>query len=642
MSDFSEEFMIYNPRIHILFICLLFFFSVFAQQNEIRKVNIKEVDSIFDLNKLNRNFKSNHRSIINNTNQFNKPEIGQVPPFRVSTFVNQTLSNNCIDTSIRLVYTRDSSLLYNDYITQTQDGNIIIPGLLTTKQSTRPHLMKCTPNGDTLWSKLIYCGYKYATVYRAFELKDGDLMVFGEMDIPMPTNGTSELMVLKLSSKGEFKWAKSFKSFLWNSDTTSGSFDIYDCKEGVNKEIYVCGDIRHYGPSRQSMVFKMDSVGKIIWSRAFTGGDYPIALGLDFLGSNLKVFGSLTNSSRNTNVASLFDLNATTGDTIKTKFWYPPGSNLQSVRANHLTKLINGNYVLTGNTFGDILGTFLTGQIPHAATIEFDSSGAFLNSSVFQSSLVSNGSNTIINLFNDGSGIYSMMRYISSYTSDVIVGSFNSSGIIKERVMPYRGNSTVWISNFLKVNQGNYVVTQTLGDSATNWNTGVELLRLSDSDTTGSCLGSDTLITQIIKQPYLPLRLTIDSVSKNVLTETFRPFSGTNSDTLKIQSNCKPTSFCNKLQLSVSSDTICINSTLLLNIHKNRACGAWAQINADTSAVSSLNRINDTTMSIIFKKQFNGFLSANIATCNLLSDSVRIVVLPSKSFLDLFHIFPFE
>lgn len=588
------------------------------------------------MNRLHRNLKKNNRFIVNNTNQINKSQKLQeqqfLKPIEVKTFRYQSLGNNCIDTSVRLVYTRDSSLLYNGYITQTQDGNIIIPGILTTKQQNQPHILKCTPNGDTLWSRLINCGFKYSTVYRVFELKDNDLIVFGEMDIPMPTNGTSELMILKLSSTGEFKWAKTFKSFLWNIDTTTGGFDIYDFKEGINNEIYVCGDIRHSGPARYSLVFKMDAVGNVIWSRAFTGGESPIAVGLDYSGSVLKVFGRLI--YQNSFSASFFNLNALTGDTINTKFWYSPGSSFASVNANQLTKLNNGNYVLTGKTYGDILGSYLTGQIPHVAKIEFDSTGTFLNSSVFQSSLVSNGYNSVINIFNDGSGVYSMIRYVSSYSSDVIVGSFNTTGIIKERVIPYRGNSTVWISNFLKVNQGNYVTTQTIGDSATIWNAGIELLRLSDTDTAGSCLGSDTLITQIVKQQYLPHSVYYN-ISKNVLTETFRPFYGTTRNVLKILSNCKLTSFCNKLKLSISSDTICTNSPLLLSIHKNKECGAWAQLNTDTSTVSSIERINDTTLSIIFKNKFTGFISANISTCNLLTDSVHVVVLPSKSSLNL-------
>src|SRR5258705_8753480 len=90
----------------------------------------------------------------------------------------------CMDTSMRLVYRKDSSWFANDYLTKTRDGNILIPGFdyNNFKSETDAHLVKCTQQGDTLWSISIQGGYHnyFMDVYRAFELSDGSILLTGD------------------------------------------------------------------------------------------------------------------------------------------------------------------------------------------------------------------------------------------------------------------------------------------------------------------------------------------------------------------------------------------------------------------------------------------------------------------------------
>jgi hypothetical protein len=72
----------------------------------------------------------------------------------VSKTVGMLSGSVCADTSMRLMYRKDSAWFAPDYITKTRDGNILIPGFdfNTYAYETYAHLLKCTQQGDTLWS----------------------------------------------------------------------------------------------------------------------------------------------------------------------------------------------------------------------------------------------------------------------------------------------------------------------------------------------------------------------------------------------------------------------------------------------------------------------------------------------------------
>jgi len=207
-----------------------------------------------------------------------------------------TTKVQCQDTSLRLVYEKKNGVWFaNDFITKTRDGNVLIPGFDWDPSTniTSGHLIKCTQQGDTLWSRSIQGGYnRFMDVYKAFELNDNSILLVGNMDVPMPYNGRSDFMMLRVSSTGNLIWEKTFKSRLWDSDTTDGSIDIIDCKQDANGDLYLAGDVRHYGFPRQALAFKMNLSGNVIWSKGYATGDSPMFIGINIVGQvDMTAFG---------------------------------------------------------------------------------------------------------------------------------------------------------------------------------------------------------------------------------------------------------------------------------------------------------------------------------------------------------------
>jgi hypothetical protein len=130
-------------------------------------------------------------------------------------------------------------------LTQSKGGNILIAGTTGSfSLSVAPAslLIKCTPDGDTLWSKKIEGGYLGESIYRVFELNNGNLLAVGDMDVPVPYNGRTDPSITMLTANGAMVWRKTFKTSLW-VDTTSGKIDIMDCKEDSAGNLYFCAAV---------------------------------------------------------------------------------------------------------------------------------------------------------------------------------------------------------------------------------------------------------------------------------------------------------------------------------------------------------------------------------------------------------------
>src|SRR5690242_16584897 len=219
----------------------------------------------------------------------NPKRVTGLPEQILSLPLRQTLNVNCADTSMRLLYTNDTAWIAVDYLTKTKDGNILLPGWNYNNNTkvTDAHLIKCTQRGDTLWNICIKGGYynSFMDVYRAFELNDGSILLTGDVEVPMPVNGRSDFMMLRITATGSLIWEKTFATRLWDVDTTNGSIEIFDCKQDVAGNLYLGGDVRHFGPSRAALAFKMDLAGNILWSDGIVLGSVPVITGVNVVGN---------------------------------------------------------------------------------------------------------------------------------------------------------------------------------------------------------------------------------------------------------------------------------------------------------------------------------------------------------------------
>ncbi len=441
-------------------------------------------------------------------------------------------------------------------------------------------------------------------------------------------------MMLRVTATGDLIWEKTFKSRLWDSDTTDGSVDVIDCKQDANGDLYLGGDVRHAGFPRQALAFKIDSSGTILWSTACTPSGYnPYFSGVNISGNRVTFVGNVGNYNGNDLLAVVMD--TARGDTLSSKILRPFSQGFWTAfYYSGMVTLDDGNLALFGSGVSG-LSTTAPGELnTHYGIVEITPGVHFVTSYLLRSPRPTNVYDTKITVFKDASAAYTRRNYTSGYTGDVIFGDFKNGQILKERAIHYRGIGTQWISNFLPLNDGGQLITSTFIDSAT-WTSAVEFTRLHNSDTASTCLGKDTAATFVQKETFVNAVPYFDSVVVNVLSEDPRPFKGIFSNNFIISSNCKQTSFCDSLKLSTPKDTVCGNSTVLIKVSKNKECGASPLWTYDTTAVSSFYKVNDSTVSATFNKPWQGTILASVSGCTTKVDSLHFTVMPAPAGLAL-------
>jgi len=145
---------------------------------------------------------------------------------------------------------------------------------------------------------------------------------------------------------------------------------------------------------------------------------------------------------------------------------------------------------------------------------------------------------------------------------------------------------------------------------------------------TSGCTGKDTIF--LAGQPHA-----IVPISRNWDTTRLEtpPIFNTNfnlSDfSFQRQEVCSSISICDSLKIS-GRDTICLDDPVQqFTVVRNPGCLKIPQWKIDTSAIRAIQIINDTTVSITFKRSWQGYLYAYSSSCNRLSDSLYIKVIPA-------------
>lgn len=555
-------------------------------------------------------------------------------------------SENCRDTSIRLLFQEDSAWISTGWLAPTSDGNFLSPGSYSDETSFPyrydGYLVKFTPKGDTVWTKRFVGGYSNRgfSLYRALELQNKDILVLGEMSMLVPVNGTSEVFLARLTPSGQYLWHKTFKYNRY-TDTTTGDFSITDIKESSGGDIYLTGAYLYASPSKGLLTMKFTGEGKFLWSTdIYTNGGFPKGVGVDIAGNEVRLFGTGTFNTSiygATNTIIVARLDALNGDTLSVKSWGLPidsTSWLRTVGGLALVdKLDNGNYVLSGQASGDSYTPLGPKNTFHYAAVEIGKDLIPRTGYSVQSDFQSNSFQFTV--FPDGDAAYSQMKYISGYSADMITGYIQNRQIVKERFIPYRGISTVWTSNFVRLPGGGTLVARQNYDSVTT-KSGFELIKMHNSDSSSSCFGFDVAANRIVPMPQMIEYPTYyNEIYRNLVQETFRPFVGVIDEDLQRTNNCEQVSYCDTVNVIASDTILCSADTLLLRIRKNKECGSVPAWFYSEPNIRQFAYINDSTVRVQFSGNWEGYFTAQVNGCRQLKDSVYVRVLSTPVLLDL-------
>lgn len=551
----------------------------------------------------------------------------------------------CYTISGRNFLKQDSLVLYTNDACKTRDGNVLVTGEFGEYTpylvESGAYCMKTDIEGNVLWAKLYDSvevgGSDYTYYSRVIELADGSILLAGRTKNRI--SGNDDFVLTKLDTNGNLIWLKTYEARLWQGFNGSGdSFPLTDLEEDpVNGAIYFTGGLWG-GISCVTKVSSSD--GSVYWSNGYDGFDSEQPFGIVINSDHLLLF-DLVNGYYNQSYVQVTALNKTNGDTLFSKSISQTGdvSLARLYRGTQVVKLNNGHYRLCGPTTRYFQFPAFTGTIDlfHVGVIDLDANLNFVKAWGFKNRLEANGYNTKISLFPDGSGLFTMLDYVSSYNAETIICLFKDDQIYHQRKRIHANEGIPYEPASLQLADGGFLNIKLMGDSTKTGAQGsrIDYYRIHTSDTASLCIGLKDSSTSVYYFNFEPANRRINSVLPNMFRESrVKQFEQWNFS-LQPDPACVVVSNCDTLVLRSTATTICPGNTITITIGKNKACGSLIPLEYDSSFVSGVTQLTDSTYRFHFNKPGKGFIRASLMGCVLRKDSVFIEVVPAVYSLNL-------
>jgi gliding motility-associated-like protein len=415
-----------------------------------------------------------------------------------------------------------------------------------------------------------------------------------------------------------------------NGCTTSNIRYVW-VAEGANGDLYLAGTIPNCPDPRYLVVFKLNSAGDILWKYNFTGHfTASYCMGIFYDGSYITVINRGDGSSQFGVSVDLVRLDASTGNYISHKSWEPDLPYPLNFPAGFLNwtptvvRLNNGNYCLYGNTFGDFFNP-LNDDLPHFSILEFNNNYDFVKGYTINSTLAPNAYESKIKVDRFGKVIYSLTVQLNYPDEIKYYGIADNGVILNQRKKAQNGlesfydntelfnnGSVVYINNLATVDQSNFYLYYTL---------------MHVTDTGSECLGTIDNFSHTVPISYKPNSFAWTAPNPNPLIAT----SNQNNSVVPIiytgSPPCYQKTFCDTLKIHGNATSCDLQQDFSFTAFKNIQCGARVNWLIDTSAIQSLQVVNDTSVLIKFDQPWQGWLYAKMMTsCGELKDSVLLTI----------------
>jgi len=554
--------------------------------------------------------------------------------------------NICYTISGRDFLFQDSIVMFTGPPTLTADGNVILSGEFADFSQSplftvSGFCMKTDLQGNIIWAKLFdstdKTNFDFLNFFNLTELKNGNILLAGRTLNNVSKN--NDFILAMLNKDGDLIWQKTYESKFWQGFNGSGDyFFVKELEEDpYTGEIYFVGN-HWFGKTTITKLSPFD--GSIIWSNAYITWDSDYPFGIVINSGNLILF-QLGNGYNNESYIQGRVINKITGDILTTKQFRQTGDSRSPRLFNtfQVVKQNNGRYLLSGATTGYVEFPSYTGtkDLYHAGIIELDENLEYVKAYGFRNRLNSNGYNTKISLFPDGTGVFTMLNYISSYTGEGQVTIFKNDVIYHQRKRLHYNEGIPNEPFFQQLPDGGFLNIKLLGDSTKKGVDGskIDYYRMYSSDTASVCTGIKDSSTSIWYFNFEPTSTRFKEIDRNVFKESRVKTYNIKNFTATSEPACRIISHCDILAMKVSASKICPGTSVVVSIHKNEACGSLVPLEYDTTWVKQVTRLTDTSFAFYFKKPGKGFIRGSLMGCNLHRDSVYIEVLPEKDLLDL-------
>jgi gliding motility-associated-like protein len=525
----------------------------------------------------------------------------------------------CTDTSRHLLLQEDTLAVSAGAITQTRDGNLLIPGFYYPDRGlfyNMPYLIKCTPQGTILWSKKYPStgGYpsNWFTATRIRELAGGDLLMTGQIGVP-GTDDRRELAVWRLDANGGLLWSSSYESTLWSNPIT-GATAITDVQEDASGNVYLCGDNKQFEASKFAFILKMDAKGVILWDDNYASSA-AFAYGLLLLQGKVLLVGELDPlnalDSVSNNVLWCLQLDPASGNLISKTGWVADFGGQSAANSFYyantsVTLMDNGQISVQGTAHSDFYALFnpRADSIVHSIVATFSPEFGFQSGLMLGSRHPANYYNTVTT--RQPGGRISFTRFVETnrlYQEAILFGTLGTAGTLHEKIYHEPGRSSQTTSNILFFPPGQDLVVQTYWDTAAALG-GLEFFRLRDGDTSTACDGQDTILTYILPYAMKPAFVQFDSVMSGTFRPTFHNQVSVADGLMGSATSCSMAGV--KLegtpQIALDHDSIlCQGSTRQLTARQGDASYLWS-----TGATGPTLEVSDTGLYWVAVTDRNG------------------------------------
>ena len=325
-------------------------------------------------------------------------------------------------------------------IVQTSDGGYAVAGYTASKGRGGKDfwVLKLDSKGDVVWDKT-FGGAKSDTANSIIQTKDGGYAVAGEAH-----NSSVDLWVLKLNSAGTKVWDKTFKK---NAAANAHSI-IQTSDGGYAIAGHTITYIASSGFIRTDVwVLKLNSTGTKVWDKIFVGAKnknqaaYSIVQTKD---SGYAVAGYTKNKGNGTQDVWVLKL-----DSTGTKVWDKTFGGAHSDTANSIIQTKDGGYAVAGNTV-------TKGTITDVWVLKLDSTGTKVWDKTF------GGANpdyaySIIQTKDDGYAVGGSTQSKGNGKQDLWVLKLNSTGT-KVWDKTFGGAQSDNVNSIVQTNNGGYVI----------------------------------------------------------------------------------------------------------------------------------------------------------------------------------------
>lgn len=490
-------------------------------------------------------------------------------------------------------------------------------------------IVKTDRQGAIQWTKKIHApGLTNTHLDNMCILFDNSYLFIGRQF--EPEDRIEYPFVVKINSNGDLLWYKSYKlSFVISPDILIRPQQIAEDEAG---NIYFSFNVEK-SPG-YSIITKLNANGDIAWSKGFMNdsrlGGWPVVLnGLFIQGNELLVTGVSQRGfiGMKLNISDGSSLSIKNYEVIRDPdFAYPDWNTL--IKS---FKLDNDTYILVAKCNANLSNQiYMFVQFDHNLDIidqkRIDANTGVINSSGYRDILIRK----------TGEIIYS---FPVDNTNKLYIGRTDSLwNITEEKKFLLNGSGYYNTTSHLSATDNTIRLTPGYAQSPLF---GLDCYFLTqDNLLDQECLrNEDTTIANIIDFRLSTIPFTWERIDNNALTE--QPFNVTIEDEPLIKQDiCRTINKCDTLKIN-GPDSICLyNIDPIYSIIKSPNCLKNLNWKIDTSAISSITHVNDTAISLTFKKEWTGYLYASLDGCTL-KDSIRITsfkntaedLLPSKDVL---------